>query len=246
MSRMPIRFVARWYDAFSIASQTEPSATSESPISTQMRPGSSSIAVPNAMPSPMGSPWPREPVATSTHGMSGRGTGCPSRGLPNVRNVSSCSSVIAPIAFSAEYSERRGMSLRQDEPIASRMTRLVDVQAKVVREEHGGEVGGRHRRRRVPGSRGGGSIGCCPPTAAWRARPTPECDPSPPPFPLDPRARRGMGQPGAGALHDQPTAALAHPRRLSHPLGGGGVHPPGHPSGGWAADAGFIASPPWL
>ena len=96
MSRMPTRFRAPWKDAFSIASQTDPSATSESPISTQTRPGSPSSRMARAMPSPMGRPCPSDPVATSTHGMPGTGTGCPWTGEPNLRNVSSCASSIAP------------------------------------------------------------------------------------------------------------------------------------------------------
>ena len=54
------------------------------------------------MPTPYGRPWPNEPVATSTHGSS-TGTGCPSSRLPNFRNVSSSSSVIAPAALYIEY-----------------------------------------------------------------------------------------------------------------------------------------------
>ena len=66
--------------------------------------GRSSSRIASAMPSPIGSPWPSEPVATSTHGISGSGAGWPCSGGPIRRSESSCSSVIAPIAFSAEYS----------------------------------------------------------------------------------------------------------------------------------------------
>ncbi len=85
-----------------MASHTEPSADSESPSSTHTLAGMPSILIASAIPSPIGSPWPSEPVATSTHGMSGSGTGCPWTGDPNFRNVISCSSVIAPIAFRTE------------------------------------------------------------------------------------------------------------------------------------------------
>ncbi len=54
------------------------------------------------MPTPIGRPWPSEPVATSTQGSTG--VGWPSSRLPNLRNVSSSSSVIAPAALYIEYS----------------------------------------------------------------------------------------------------------------------------------------------
>ncbi len=99
---IPIRLSAPWYEAFSIASHTEPSATSESPIRHQTRAGIASIFIASAIPSANGSPWPSEPVATSIHGISGSGTGCPCTADPNRRKVSSCSSVIAPTAFRTE------------------------------------------------------------------------------------------------------------------------------------------------
>ena len=87
-----------------MASHTEPSTNSESPINTHTRPGSSSRRMARAIPNPMGSPWPSDPVATSTHGISGTGAGWPWSGLPNLRNDSSSWSVMAPIALKAEYS----------------------------------------------------------------------------------------------------------------------------------------------
>ena len=99
---IPIRLSAPWCEAFSIASHTEPSATSESPIRHQTRAGIASIFIASAIPSAIGSPWPSDPVATSIHGISGSGAGCPCTGDPNRRNVSSCSSVIAPTAFRTE------------------------------------------------------------------------------------------------------------------------------------------------
>ena len=64
-----------WKEVLSIASQMEPSAISESPTSTQTRPGEPSIRIASAMPSPIASPCPREPVAASTQGSSGTGAG---------------------------------------------------------------------------------------------------------------------------------------------------------------------------
>jgi hypothetical protein len=51
---------------------------------------------PSAMPTAYGSPWPSEPVATSTQGI--RGVGWPSKIESNCRYVSSSSSEIAPAA----------------------------------------------------------------------------------------------------------------------------------------------------
>ncbi len=103
MSRMATRLRTPWYPPVSIASQTEPSAASESPISTQTRPGRASTRMARAIPRPIGSPWPSEPVATSTHGISGTGAGWPWSGLRNFRNDSNSSSVMAPMAFSTAY-----------------------------------------------------------------------------------------------------------------------------------------------
>ena len=68
-SRIPIRLSAPWCDAFANASQTDPSADSESPSRHHTRAGRSSIFWASAIPSAIGSPCPSEPVATSTHGM---------------------------------------------------------------------------------------------------------------------------------------------------------------------------------
>ena len=104
MSRMPIRLRAPWNDAFAMASHTDPSTISESPIRTHTRPGRSSRRMAKAIPRPIGNPCPRDPVATSTQGISGTGAGWPWRGLPNLRKESSSSSAIAPSAFNTEYS----------------------------------------------------------------------------------------------------------------------------------------------
>ena len=88
--------------ACSNASHIEPSAISLSPQSTHVRYGNRSSRLPaSAMPTPYGRPWPKEPVATSTHGSTG--VGCPSSRLPRLRNVSNSSSVIAPAALYIEY-----------------------------------------------------------------------------------------------------------------------------------------------
>ena len=89
--------------ACSNASQTEPSAISLSPQSTQTRYGSRSSFLPaSAMPTPNGSPCPSDPVATSTHGMTG--VGCPSSSGRTCGSVRSSSSEIAPAARNIEYS----------------------------------------------------------------------------------------------------------------------------------------------
>ena len=84
------------------ASHIEPSAISLSPQTVQTRNGSWSSRLPaSAIPTEIGSPWPSEPVATSTQGMIG--VGWPWRREPSLRNVSSSSSVIAPAALKIEY-----------------------------------------------------------------------------------------------------------------------------------------------
>ena len=81
-----------------MASQIEPSASSLSPHNAQTWYGSLSRYLPaSATPTAIGSPWPREPVATSTQGSSG--VGWPWRREPILRKVSSSSSVIAPAAL---------------------------------------------------------------------------------------------------------------------------------------------------
>ena len=70
-----MRFPTSWNAAVSAASHTEPSADSESPSSTHTRPPVPSSRIASAIPSPTASPWPSEPVATSTHGSSGIGAG---------------------------------------------------------------------------------------------------------------------------------------------------------------------------
>ena len=102
-SRIAVRPLSSWNEAVSMASQIDPSAISESPSITQTCPGEPSSRNAYAIPTPIGSPWPSDPVATSTHGSSGTGAGCPWIGDPNRRSVSISSSEMAPIAFSAAY-----------------------------------------------------------------------------------------------------------------------------------------------
>ena len=72
--RSPSGCRARRQLACSAASQFDPSASSRSPQSTHTRYGSLSRRLPAmAMPTPIGRPWPSEPVATSTHGSRGVG-----------------------------------------------------------------------------------------------------------------------------------------------------------------------------
>src|SRR2546425_12730531 len=91
-----------------MASQIDPSASSESPHSTQTWKGSLSRYWPaRATPTPIGSPWPSDPVATSTHGIAG--VGWPCRREPNFRKVISSAAVIAPPALNiAEHSGDAG------------------------------------------------------------------------------------------------------------------------------------------
>jgi hypothetical protein len=53
------------------------------------------------MPTAEATPWPSDPVATSTQGSTGRGW--PSSRLPGLACVSSSASSIAPIALSQAY-----------------------------------------------------------------------------------------------------------------------------------------------
>src|SRR5258708_26427011 len=82
----------------------DPSAISLSPHSTQTRYGRRSRYLPaSATPTPSGSPWPSDPVATSTHGSTG--VGWPSRRDPKRRYpVISSSSETTPTALYTEYS----------------------------------------------------------------------------------------------------------------------------------------------
>jgi len=97
-STTAIRFERPAKPACSKASHIEPSASSESPQSVQTRSSEdSSLAAAVAMPTAIGSPWPSEPVATSTQEISG--VGCPCRREPNSRKVSSSASSIAPAAL---------------------------------------------------------------------------------------------------------------------------------------------------
>ena len=95
------------------ASQIEPSAISLSPHRTQTRYGSSSRYLPaSATPTASGSPWPSEPVATSTQGSTG--VGCPSSRDPNRRYpVISSSSETTPTALKIEYSRGEACPLEK-------------------------------------------------------------------------------------------------------------------------------------
>jgi len=75
-----------------------PASALETPASAAIEIGTKQSAIPSAI----GRPWPSDPVATSIHGISGSGAGCPCTGDPNRRNDSSCSSPIAPTAFNTE------------------------------------------------------------------------------------------------------------------------------------------------
>ena len=111
-SMMAVRLSRPTKPAYWKASHMEPSAISLSPHSTQTRYGSLSRRLPaNATPTPMGSPWPSDPVATSTQSIAG--VGCPWSLLPNLRKVSSSSSEIAPAALYREYSKGEAWPLEK-------------------------------------------------------------------------------------------------------------------------------------
>ena len=83
-SMIAVRLSSPKCAACSNASHIEPSAISLSPQSTHTRLGRCSRCfAASAIPTPIGRPWPSEPVATSTQGM--RGVGWPSSMLPSLR-----------------------------------------------------------------------------------------------------------------------------------------------------------------
>ena len=93
-STVAIRLPSRSLAAMDAASQTDPSATSPSPSSTQMRRSLPSNRQACAMPTPTLRPCPRDPVATSTNGSVVGGW--PSRSESIRRRLSSSSSAMYP------------------------------------------------------------------------------------------------------------------------------------------------------
>ena len=100
------------------------------------------------MPTPIGSPCPSEPVATSTQGMSG--VGWPSSMLV-------CSAVVEDVLVGDDarcavdgVQERRGVALREDEPVVRGALRVGEVEAQVAVHEDGHQIRRGHGRRRVP------------------------------------------------------------------------------------------------
>ena len=90
-----------YFDAMAAASHTEPSALSASPSNTYVRRWLPSSRASSVNPMAAGSPWPSEPVATSTKGKCG--VGWPSRSESICRRVSNVSREIAPAAAHAAY-----------------------------------------------------------------------------------------------------------------------------------------------
>ena len=97
-STIATRLSSSQWEAWSNASQIEPSAISLSPHRHQTRDGERSKRLAaSASPAATGRPCPSDPVATSTQGSTG--VGWPSSRLPSLRKLSSSSSVIAPAAL---------------------------------------------------------------------------------------------------------------------------------------------------
>ena len=115
--------------------------------------GSRSRRLPaSATPTPMGRPWPSEPVATSTHGSTG--VGWPSSRLPQRRGRSRTpASSIAPIAQQDRVVERRRVALGEDQVVVVGLVRLVDAIAEVLGDQYRHQLGGRHGRGRMAGAR---------------------------------------------------------------------------------------------
>ena len=99
---MAVKFARPSCPAWSSPSQMEPSVSSLSPVSTHTWYGAFSRRRPaSAIPTAIGSPWPSEPVATSTNGS--RGVGWPSRSDPIVRSFRSSPRSNAPASAHAAY-----------------------------------------------------------------------------------------------------------------------------------------------
>ncbi len=101
----------------------------------------------SAMPRPAASPCPNDPVATSTNGR--RGVGCPSRSLPSSRSFSSSAGGTRPDRRPGGVENRRGVALRQHEPVVVRVARVPRVESHLREEQRRDQVGRRRARRRV-------------------------------------------------------------------------------------------------
>ena len=122
---------------------------------TASRPGTgsrSSRLPASAMPTAIGSPWPSEPVATSTQGI--RGVGWPSRSSRTAgRSAAPRPRSRRRRGTSRTGASRRGPSRRRAGRCAGR---AVEVVAQVLREQHRHQVGRGHARGGMagPGRRG--------------------------------------------------------------------------------------------
>ena len=110
--------------------------------------GSRSSSFPvSATPTLIGSPWPSEPVATSTHGRTGVGMALD----PAAEPTEGEHLLVADGAGGLEHrvQQRRRVALAEDEVVVARVVGRAEVVMQVLRHEDGHQVGGRHRRRRV-------------------------------------------------------------------------------------------------
>ncbi len=106
-------------------------------------------------PTPIGSPWPSEPVATSVGGIArGRVALEPRAELAERQQL-----LVGDRAGRLEHRvvQRRRVALGEDQVVVARIGRVLVVEPQVAVEQDGHQVGGRHRRGRV--ARAGGGAG---------------------------------------------------------------------------------------
>ena len=179
----PIRLSTPWNAAASIASHTEPSAISESPIST--RRGRASRPPASRAPSRgrSASPWP-----------SGAGRDVHPRHLRHRRRValhgrpSSAATGASRRRYAPDRLQGRVQPAATACPFDSTNRSLARYAGSFTSKrrwsaiQDGEEMRARHRRRRVPGPGGGGGIGCCRRRSVRRARSSAACllPPDPP------------------------------------------------------------------
>ena len=142
-----VRLSTSWYAAASIASHTDPSAISESPM---QHPHARRALRPCASRAPCRGPRPvpgrASPLATSIHGSSGTGAGCPWIGEPNRRSDNSMLVVDRADRLQHRVERRCGVALRHHEPVVGGEVGDLDVGAQVARVQDGEQMGARHRR----------------------------------------------------------------------------------------------------
>src|SRR5205814_179006 len=151
---MATRLSRRWWAANSTASHVDPSSSSPSLSTTKTRAGLRSRLAASAMPEAIGSPWPSEPVETSTPGtpvlVACPQSRPPSRGLAEPRDVGlEVHDLMGPVRNGAEP---QGQG-RIDE-VADRFHDVADGHAAAAAEVEDAVEGRRrrgfhHRPRRI-------------------------------------------------------------------------------------------------